>query len=98
MLRVCTSNSVLVIIVLTLTRFCISGFICHMISRILQLCTDYANKRIAFGKLLLKHPLHLQTLSGMEVSYIFVLVITSSLFVLSLTLSLLLRSKVEGAH
>lgn len=32
-----------------------------------QLCADYSTKRLAFGKYLNQHPLHMQTLSRMEV-------------------------------
>lgn len=35
--------------------------------RMMLLCADYATKRIVFGKHLYKHPLHMQTLSRMEV-------------------------------
>lgn len=34
-----------------------------------QLARDYATRRTAFGKLLKDHPLHIQTLARMEVSW-----------------------------
>lgn len=37
--------------------------------RVLQLARDYATRRTAFGKLLKDHPLHMQTLARMEVSW-----------------------------
>ena len=33
----------------------------------LQICRDYSTKRIAFGKYLYEHPLHIRILSRMEV-------------------------------
>lgn len=37
--------------------------------RVLQLARDYGTRRTAFGKLLKDHPLHMQTLARMEVSW-----------------------------
>lgn len=42
--------------------------VCH---RVVQLARDYATHRTAFGKLLKDHPLHMQTLARMEVSWYF---------------------------
>lgn len=39
------------------------------VHRVVQLARDYATRRTAFGKLLKDHPLHLQTLARMEVSW-----------------------------
>lgn len=36
-------------------------------SRMISLSRDYARKRVAFGKLLKDHPLHMQTIARMEV-------------------------------
>lgn len=36
-------------------------------SRMLSLSREYARRRVAFGKLLKDHPLHVQTLARMEV-------------------------------
>ena len=35
--------------------------------RIIHLARDYSNKRVAFGKLIAHHSLHMQTLARMEV-------------------------------
>lgn len=34
----------------------------------INLCRDYATRRVAFGKLIIDHDLHCQTLGNMEVS------------------------------
>lgn len=39
------------------------------VHRVVQLARDYATRRTAFGKLLKDHPLHMQTLARMEVSW-----------------------------
>lgn len=40
---------------------------CAFLSRIINLGRDYASKRVAFGKFLKDHPLHIQTMARMEV-------------------------------
>lgn len=43
--------------------------VCLCVHRVVQLARDYATRRTAFGKLLKDHPLHMQTLARMEVSW-----------------------------
>lgn len=43
--------------------------VCVCVHRVVQLARDYATRRTAFGKLLKDHPLHIQTLARMEVSW-----------------------------
>lgn len=38
-----------------------------ILSRMISLSRDYARRRVAFGKLLKDHPLHMQTIARMEV-------------------------------
>lgn len=56
--------------------------------RVLQLARDYATRRTAFGKPLKDHPLHMQTLARMEVSWQAVHNLHKLSTVLSLTLQL----------
>lgn len=44
-----------------------SCFLLISFGRLLNLARDYAQKRRAFGKLLIQHPLHVQTLARMDV-------------------------------
>jgi len=37
--------------------------------RAIALATDFAHRRVAFGKLLIEHPLHVETLAAMEVEF-----------------------------
>lgn len=52
---------------LTITRFHNSISASSVIRRIMSLAQDYCLKRSVFGKLLVDHPLHMQTLARMEV-------------------------------
>lgn len=52
---------------LTITRIHNSVSATAAMRRVVQLARDYATRRIAFGKLLKDHPLHMQTLARMEV-------------------------------
>lgn len=38
-----------------------------ILSRMISLSREYARRRVAFGKLLKDHPLHMQTIARMEV-------------------------------
>lgn len=52
---------------LTITRIHNSVSAAAAMRRVVQLARDYATRRTVFGKLLKDHPLHMQTLSRMEV-------------------------------
>ncbi|XP_029960378.1 acyl-CoA dehydrogenase family member 11 [Salarias fasciatus] len=52
---------------LTITRIHNSVSAAAAMRRVVHLARDYATRRTAFGKLLKDHPLHMQTLSRMEV-------------------------------
>uniref|UniRef100_A0AAV2MSR6 Acyl-CoA dehydrogenase n=1 Tax=Knipowitschia caucasica TaxID=637954 RepID=A0AAV2MSR6_KNICA len=52
---------------LTVTRIHNSVSAAAAMRRVVQLSRDYATRRKAFGKLLKDHPLHMQTLSRMEI-------------------------------
>ncbi|XP_078361847.1 acyl-CoA dehydrogenase family member 11-like isoform X2 [Oculina patagonica] len=52
---------------LTITRFHNSIMAAGVMRRIMSLAQDYCLKRSVFGKLLVDHPLHMQTLARMEV-------------------------------
>lgn len=52
---------------LTITRIHNSVSAAAAMRRVVQLARDYATRRVAFGKLLKDHPLHMQTLARMEV-------------------------------
>ena len=52
---------------LTVTRLHNSLTASAAMRRIMQLSRDYCTKRVAFGKYLAEHPLHMQTLGRMEV-------------------------------
>lgn len=41
-----------------------------ILSRMICLSREYARKRVAFGKLLKDHPLHMQTIARMEVRFL----------------------------
>ena len=66
---------------LTITRLHNSISATSLMRRIMQLSRDYSTKRVAFGKYLADHPLHMQTLARMEVY-------TCTCLCLSLSLSL----------
>ena len=52
----------------TCLAVCLSYFHCIFVCRIMSLAQDYCLRRSVFGKLLVDHPLHMQTLARMEVS------------------------------
>ncbi|CAG5136104.1 unnamed protein product [Candidula unifasciata] len=53
---------------LTLTRIHTAMGAASAMRRIVNLARDYATRRKAFGKMLNRHPLHMHTLAGMEIS------------------------------
>jgi alkylation response protein AidB-like acyl-CoA dehydrogenase len=52
---------------LNVTRFYNAVSSCSGMSRALYMARDYAQRRVAFGKVLADHPLHARTLDGLEV-------------------------------
>ncbi|XP_073257292.1 acyl-CoA dehydrogenase family member 11-like [Porites lutea] len=68
---------------LTVTRFHNSISAAGIMRRIMTLAQDYCVRRSVFGKLLVNHPLHMQTLARMEVE-------TRAAFLLTMEVALLL--------
>ncbi len=49
---------------------------CGLMARTTQLARDYAGRRRAFGRLLAEHPLHRETLAGLQLEYAAALLLT----------------------